>query len=275
MVTASSSGNPNIRIKHRTHDITYVEEVLSDKVSLELVLVPEGGFMMGSPDDEEERDDDEGPQHRVSVSNFWMGQYPITQVQWRIVTQYERVNRDLNPDPSVFKGELHPVEQVSWYDAIEFCERLSLRTGRNYRLPTEAEWEYACRAGTTTPFHFGVTISAQYSNYRATKIYGLGEVGEYRQKTTPIDYFQVCNAFGLCDMHGNVLEWCLDHWHDNYEHAPTDGSAWLNNSDKASRILRGGSWTYFPGGCRSASRGHYYTGNAVDGIGFRIVLAPR
>ncbi|WP_299402148.1 formylglycine-generating enzyme family protein [Acaryochloris sp. IP29b_bin.148] len=241
MVTASSSGNPNIRLKRQTHDITYVKEVLSDGVALELVLVPEGAFVMGSPDDEEERQAREGPQHSVKVPRFWMGQYPITQAQWRIVAQYERVNRDLDPDPSTFKGDRNPVERVSWYDAVEFCDRLGQRTGRNYRLPTEAEWEYACRASTTTPFHFGATLSAQYSNYRAEATYGPGEVGEYRQKTTPVDHFQTGNAFGLCDMHGNVLEWCLDHWHENYDNAPTDGSAWLTNDEKVDRILRSGS----------------------------------
>ncbi|WP_299491464.1 formylglycine-generating enzyme family protein [Acaryochloris sp. IP29b_bin.137] len=275
MVIASSPGNPNICIKRQTHDITYVEEVLLNGVSLELVLVPEGEFVMGSPDDEEARESREGPQHSVKVSRFWMGQYPITQAQWRIVAQYERVNRDLDPDPSEFKGDLNPVEQVSWYDAVEFCDRLSQRTGRNYRLPTEAEWEYACRAGTTTPFHFGATLSAQYSNYYAQETYGPGEVGEFREKTTPIDYFQIGNAFGLIDIHGNVWEWCLDHWHENYEKAPTDGSAWLTNEEKTDRIVRGGSWYSDPRYCRSATRYHNDPDYTIYNLGFRIVLASR
>ncbi len=275
MVAASSPGNPTLREQRLTHDITFVEEALSARVLLELVLVPEGEFTMGSPDDEAEREPREGPQRSVKVPRFWMGQYPITQAQWRIVAQYERVNRDLDPNPSKFNGDRNPVEQVSWYDAVEFCERLSQRTGRNYRLPTEAEWEYACRAGTTTPFHFGATLSAQYSNYIATETYGPGGVGEYRQRTISVDQVQVGNAFGLYGMHGNVDEWCLDHWHENYENAPTDGSAWLTDNYETARILRGGSWLSSPWCCRSASRYPYYPDFTYYKSGFRIVLAPR
>ncbi|KAI9135374.1 formylglycine-generating enzyme family protein [Acaryochloris sp. CCMEE 5410] len=144
-----------------------------------------------------------------------------------------------------------------------------------YRLPTEAEWEYACRARTATPFHFGATLSAQYSNYYAKETYGPGEIGEFREKTTPIDYFQIGNAFGLIDMHGNVGEWCLDHWHENYDKAPTDGSAWLTNDEKANRILRGGSWISYPRGCRSAARDHFDPDRTINYFGFRIVLASR
>jgi formylglycine-generating enzyme required for sulfatase activity len=200
-----------------------------------------------------------------------MGRYPITQGQWRFVASVPQSNRGLNPDPSFFKGDNRPVESVNWYDAVEFCERLSQHTHRTYRLPTEAEWEYACRAGTTTPFYFGETITAELANYRATETYGDGPKGEYRQKTTLVDHFGLANAFGLYDMHGNVWEWCLDHWHGNYEDAPDDGSAWLTDDEEASRVQRGGSWNNNPRDCRSASRNLYNPDFDIDGIGFRVV----
>ncbi|MGR3279524.1 formylglycine-generating enzyme family protein, partial [Acaryochloris marina NIES-2412] len=117
--------------------------------------------MCGRPDS----DSSEEPQHPVNVSGFYMSRYPVTQVQWRQVTDMEPVKRELKPNPSRFKGDRNPVEQVSWYDAVEFCDRISQHTGRHYRLPTEAEWEYACRAGTTTPFHFGEMITTELANY--------------------------------------------------------------------------------------------------------------
>ncbi|MGB6298534.1 MAG: formylglycine-generating enzyme family protein, partial [Rivularia sp. (in: cyanobacteria)] len=162
----------------------------------------------------------------------------------------------------------------------EFCARLSFHTGREYRLPSEAEWEYACRAGTTTPFHFGETITTDLANYNGSS-YGNGPKGKERGETTPVGSFGVANGFGLYDMHGNVWEWCLDDWHDNYEGAPTDGSAWLDDNDNLDRksaeaLLRGGSWYIGPGYCRCASRN---SGNIalrdfdINGIGFRVVCA--
>lgn len=147
------------------------------------------------------------------------------------------MNKELDADPSNFKGDKRPVEQVSWYDAVEFCDRLTAHTKRAYSLPSEAEWEYACRAGTRTPFHFGETITTDLANYRGTDneeykwsgSYGPGPKGIYREQITEVGSFGVANAFGLYDMHGNVWEWCLDDWHDNYEGAPTDGSAWLDS----------------------------------------------
>ena len=188
---------------------------------------------------------------------------------------FDSVNRDLKADPSHFKRDLRPVEQVSWHNAVEFCDRLSKRTGRLYRLPSEAEWEYACRAGTDTPFHFGETLTDRLANYRATETYGRGPKGEYRQETTPVTHFNAPNAFGLCDMHGNVREWCLDPWHDNYQRAPTDGSAWTEDGDDSYRVRRGGSWFDLPRFCRSAYRGIYYPGDRHDFIGFRVVCAVR
>ena len=178
-----------------------------------------------------------------------MGKYPITQAQWQIVAGFPQEKLQLQPEPSRFKGDNRPVEQISWYDAVEFCARLSQKTGRNYRLPTEAEWEYACRAGTNSAFHFGETITTDIANYRGTDDeeygwkgnYGEGPKGEYREETTPVDKFSYANAFGLCDMHGNVWEWCEDYWHENYKGAPSDGSAWLTGNDDI-RVVRGGSW---------------------------------
>jgi formylglycine-generating enzyme required for sulfatase activity len=246
-------------------------EVLGENLILEMVAIPDGTFLMGSPEQERERSYNARPQHEVVVSRFFMGKYPITQAQWRFVASLPQINRELNPDPSRFKGDNRPVECVRWYEGVEFCNRLSRYTNRTYRLPTEAQWEYACRAGTTTPFYFGKTLTAELANYDATKTYGDGLKGEYRKETTPVDHFGVANAFGLCDMHGNVWEWCLDHWHGNYEGAPNDGSAWLTDDEKVSRVIRGGSWYDNPRNCRSASR--YYNNPVFDyfRIGFRVV----
>ncbi len=246
-------------------------EVLGENLILEMVAIPDGTFLMGSPKQERERNDDERPQHEVAVSKFFMGKYPITQSQWRVVASLPQVNREVNPNPSSFKGDNRPVESVSWYDAVEFCQRLSQHTNRTYRLPTEAEWEYACRAGTTTPFSCGETITAELVNYDATKTYGDGPKGKYRRETTPVDHFGIANAFGLCDMHGNVWEWCLDHWHSNYEGVPDDGSAWLTDDESARRVRRGGSWNNIPRRCRCASRKSHFPDNVYNFIGFRVV----
>ena len=253
-------------------------------VHIRFSLLPGGDCLMGSPEDELERTSAEGPQHEVSVNRFFMGAYPVTQAQWQAVAELPQVDQALELDPSNFKGENRPVEQVSWRDAVEFCERLSAHTRREYRLPTEAEWEYACRAGSTTPFHFGETITTDLANYDGTDdpngrwsgSYGFGPKGEYRQETTPVDHFGIANAFGLCDMHGNVWEWCQDHWHGSYKNAPTDGSAWLSDDGEANRVLRGGSWFDFPRDCRSASRDNNQPGVRAFNIGFRVVCsAPR
>jgi formylglycine-generating enzyme required for sulfatase activity len=238
--------------------------------SPEMVVIPESTFLMGSPEDEPERDGDEGPLHEVTVSPFFMSKYPITQSQWRFVAQLPQINRALDPEPSSFKGDVRPVEQVSWHDAVEFCDRLSAYTKRTYRLPTEAEWEYACRAGTTTPFHTGETITTELANYDGTFTYGQPAKGVYRNETTDVESFPP-NAFGLFDMHGNVWEWCLDHWHENYDNAPTDGSAWLTDDENAAHVIRGGSWMYFARCCRSASRGRDDPDFRGRNLGFRVV----
>ncbi|MEI2579210.1 formylglycine-generating enzyme family protein [Scytonema sp. PRP1] len=268
--------------RHRQQGQCFIED-LGNAVQLEMVAIPEGSFLMGSPEDELERSSSESPQHTVTISPFYMGKYPVTQAQWQAVAALPQVNRELKRDPSYFKGANRPVENVSWYDAVEFCLRLSQHTGKSYRLSSEAEWEYACRAGTTTPFHFGETMTSELANYNAEYTYGAGVKGRSRGKTTEVGSFGVANAFGLYDMHGNVWEWCLDDWHDNYEGAPKDGSAWFENdndnlSQKQGRaVLRGGSWPDVPNFCRSAFRYYYGSWAGRDhilyNIGFRVVCA--
>jgi formylglycine-generating enzyme required for sulfatase activity len=259
----------------------FIQDLAND-TQLEMMLVPGGTFIMGSPPEELEHQEDESPQHSVTVQPFFMGKYQVTQAQWRFVAQLAQVNRELEQDPSNFKGDNRPVEQVSWEDAVEFCDRLSQYTGRIYRLPSEAEWEYACRAGTKTPFHFGETITTDLANYDGTDnesmgwsgSYGSGPKGVYREETTEVGSFEVANNFGLYDMHGNVWEWCQDDWHGKYEGAPIDGSAWLDNEESSNtKLLRGGSWYNTPGNCRSACRYDYGLAFDYDHIGFRVVCS--
>jgi formylglycine-generating enzyme required for sulfatase activity/class 3 adenylate cyclase len=292
VATASANTTHGVTITPQTKSYQCIEidnqptqyfiEKLED-INLEMVYIPGGKFQMGTDDQEinelcEEYKVDyfqsESPQHKVIIEPFFMGKYPVTQAQWQVVAKMRRVDRPLNPDPSYFKGANRPVECVSWNDAVEFCKRLSNHTKREYRLPSEAEWEYACRAGTTTPFHFGETITTDLANYDGNYIFGHGVQGRYREETTEVGSFKVANNFGLYDMHGNVWEWCQDHWHDNYEDAPTDGGAWQDtNKSNNKRMLRGGSWDDNPGDCRSAYRNY----NGLDGygniIGFRVVCS--
>jgi formylglycine-generating enzyme required for sulfatase activity len=273
--------------------------------NLRMLYIPEGEYWMGSPEDEKDRYDDESPQHKVRISPFFMGQTPITEAQWRFVANLPQEQQELNLNPSD-NGDDHPVVNVNWQDAIEFCDRLSRYTRRNYRLPSEAEWEYACRAlpleesfrfdnktfldnksiQNSFPFHFGETITSDLANYNGSVIYQQESTGENRGKTTPVGTFKP-NAFGLSDMHGNVWEWCLDRWHENYNNAPTDGRVWdkenendnryqkiLNSidvliEDKRSHVIRGGSWFNSPGSCRSASRLINVFRNGS--VGFRVV----
>ena len=257
----------------------YIEPELSlpsEELLLHMVLVPGGSFIMGSPAAEPERDDSEGPQREVIVPSFFMGRYPVTQAQWRVVVSLPKVERDLEENPSSFEGDNHPVDTVSWYEAMEFCQRLEQHTKRPYRLPSEAEWEYACRAGTQTPFYFGDTISTNVANYEGNYTYGEGEKGDYREATTPVNKFGIANEFGLSDMHGNVWEWCQDHWHSNYQGAPNDGSAWEDKEKGANRVLRGGSWFNYPRNCRSAYRDNFTPDVRFNYLGFRVVCsAPR
>jgi formylglycine-generating enzyme required for sulfatase activity len=209
---------------------SFVEQ-LGNNVTLEMVEIPGNSFTMGSPLGEKSCYDSEQPQRVVNVSAFLMSKFTVTQAQYQQV---------MGKNPSYFKGEKRPVEQVSWDDAVEFCKRLSQKSGGKYRLPTEAEWEYACRAGTTTPFYFGETITSDLANYNGNYTYASEPKGKYRQETTDVGSFPP-NAFGLYDMRGNVWEWCQDTWHENYEGAPTDATAWITEKEDSSRVLRGGS----------------------------------
>ena len=266
------------RINPRSFENYGYTEQLSRDVVLELTQIPSGSFRMGSPADEPGRVDSEGPQHEVTFeSGFWMGRYPVTQAQWRVVAEFQSVERGLEPYPSYFQGDDRPVERVSWHDAMEFCSRLSQYTGRTYRLPSEAEWEYACRGRTQTPFHFGEMITTNVANYNGNKSYAGGPRGTRRGETTVVTEFNLGNGFGLSDMHGNVWEWCLDHWNNNYDGAPDDGSAWLEPPQKSNygRVVRGGSWYNFPRNGRSASRLNHFPDVLSSDIGFRVILAPR
>ena len=237
--------------------ITYQEDLGKD-IILEMIAIPSGKFMMGSNEFDREK-----PIHEVTVSSFCMGKYPVTQEQWQAIALLDKIDIDLNPNPSRFEGDKKPVDSVSWNMGVEFCKRLSKLTGKDYRLPSEAEWEYACRAGTTTKYYFGDDLDPSLANY-GNNLGGTSSVGSFPP-----------NGFGLYDMHGNVWEWCLDDWHENYDGHPSDASAWLNRNNSQEGIkykcLRGGSWDFDPQDCRSAYRYDYAY---VDyDVGFRPVFS--
>ena len=249
-------------VNQENHQAKYFKEDLGNNINLEMVQIPGGSFMMGSPESEKGRTQDQSPQHQVNVPGFSMGKFVVTQEQYQqIMGNY----------PSRFSGAKRPVEKVSWNNAVEFCTKLSEKTGRKYRLPSEAEWEYACRAGTTTPFHFGETITTELANYNGTYIYASEPKGKYLGQTIDVGSFPP-NAFGLYDMHGNVWEWCQDDWHDNYTNAPKDGSVWTNQSGNI-KLLRGGSWDDNPVFCRSAFRNNNILDYYYNLIGFRVVCS--
>ena len=291
-------------LTHRRRSQGY-REGLTPELSLTMLWIPPGRFWMGSPPEEPDRSDAEGPQRLVQLQGFFLGQTPVTQAQWRAVAQWqprdgERWGQELQANPSRFQakdaadeqqrevfGEFRlldgetstdqrPVEQVSWHDAMEFCNRLSQRFGRRYTLPSEAQWEYACRAGTTAPFHFGDTITSKLANYDASVSYGDGPTGEYRQQTTAVVSFPA-NGWGLYDMHGNVWEWCTDHWHDTYEGASEDEQPWIDESagKNHARLLRGGAWVRSPKDLRSASRSNHHPDNRFIYVGFRVCCLPQ
>ncbi len=254
-VTVERSGlfswgtNTTLKTDRSRGEAEYFAADLDNGVSLEMVSIPGGKFLMGSP--EGERKDNEHPQHPVTVPPFFIGKYPVTQAQWQAV---------MNNNPSHFQGANRPVERVSWHDCVEFCKKLSELIGRPCRLPSEAEWEYACRAGTATPFHFGETLTNELANHNF----------KYRE-TTDVGSFPP-NAFGLYDMHGNVWEWCGDTWHEDYNGAPADGSVWLKNGNENCSPLRGGSCFDTSLYCRSASRINDILGRGFTSsfVGFRV-----
>jgi formylglycine-generating enzyme required for sulfatase activity len=246
----SKSAQPETPLDNKTSFI----ENLPNGITLEMVSLPAGQFLMGSPDSDSDAKSYEKPQHQVKVNSFAIGKYPVTQAQYQAV---------MGNNPSHFKNNpQNPVENVSWNDAQAFCEKLSQITGKTYRLPTEAEWEYACRAGTTTRYYFGDNDN-QLGNYAWYD-------GNSGGKTHPVGQKKP-NGWGLYDMSGNVWEWCEDNWHNSYAGAPDDGSAWLDN-DNDYPIVRGGSWGLNPYNCRSAIRNYIIRRDPRFYVfGFRVV----
>jgi len=246
----------------------YFIEDLGAEIHLEMIEIPGGTFQMGAS--ETEGISYANPVHQVTVDPFFMSKYLITQEQWeRVANSFPRVKDSLKLRPAQFRGSANlPVEKVSWLNAVEFCARLSQQSGRSYRLPSESEWEYACRAGTTTPFHLGETITTDFANYDGNFNYASKMIDGKRP--TPVTTFPP-NAFGLHDMHGNLWEWCEDLWHETYEGAPSDGIAWLDNSNHQWRLLRGGSWGVLAEQCCSAHRHYSYPNFEDDEHGFRVV----
>jgi len=265
-VTTDSKGAVTDRRKGQAR--YYVEDIKG--TPLEMVEIPAGSFLGGSDPSIPKGPGEKDTQQVVSVPSFYIGKYEVTQAQWRAVARLPRISRDLDPDPSRFKGDDLPVEQVSWTAAMEFCARLSHATGRTYRLPSESEWEYACRAGTTTPFAFGESVTPQLVNYKGDEPFGSAPKGVYRQRTTPVGSMGIANGFGLYDMHGNVAEWCLDHGGRRYDPPPADGSAFTDKVDLGSRVFRGGSWFDAAGASCAACSDSAAMYDRHPQIGFRV-----
>ena len=258
-----------VTLTRQRHQAQYFIEPLGEGADLEMTQIPAGTFQMRSPTDELERRDSEDPQHSVTVPSFFMGTYPVTQAQWQFVAGLTQIETKLDPGLANFKGALNPVEWVTWHEAMEFCARLAQHTDRPYRLPSEAEWEYACRAATSTPFHFGDVLTRSIANYNSQA--SIGKTQKRGKQTTPVGSLGIANAFGLYDMHGNVYEWCVDHWHANYYGAPTDGTVWIWDGDSTRRVIRGGSWNDVAANCRSAFRAPDDAEDGHDDLGFRVV----
>lgn len=244
-----------------------------------MLPIPGGPFQMGSPEDDKTAYGDEKSQHKVTVPDFLLGRFPVTQALWKEVVnadsegftqQYPDIS--LDPTPSLFEGDDLPVESVSWVDAQTFIEKLNTLTqssrpdGYFYRLPTEAEWEYAARGGI---FHIQ---GCQYSGGERLK--DLGWFGDNSGSITKPVGQKYPNQLGICDLSGNVYEWCEDDWHDNYDSPPDDGSAWIDLANRgANRVIRGGGWGSHEQGCRAAYRRNDTPGYHFSGVGFRLVLA--
>ena len=246
-------------------------EILGPNNRIEMVQIDPGVFLMGSAANEPYHEPEEGPQHRVQVGGIFISRFEITQQQWKAVASLPQISVELPLEPSAFRGSDRPVESITWVQAKEFCARLSAKTGRLYRLPTEAEWEFACRAGTQTPFCFGETINSALANYQATKPFAHEGKGQYRQETIPVGRLNAANYFGLLDVHGNVAEWCEDRFGPYGKEFIVDPTGAKTGQD---RVVRGGSWKSYPWQCRSASRVGFHKDYRRNDIGFRIVL-PR
>ena len=264
--------DPDGRVITKTPEqaVAYAEQIAGG-INLEMMQIPPGAFVMGSSANEPFGEASERPQHQVTIGGFYISRFEVTQAQWMAVRRLPRVDTDMPENPSQFVSPDRPVEGVTWRQAREFCRRLSRQTGRLYRLPTEAEWEFACRGGTRTPFHFGETINSAMANYQATKPYAQEGRGEYRKQTLPVGTLGAANYFGLLDMHGNVAEWCDDIYGDYSEDAQTDPTGPGKGLD---RVVRGGGWRSLPWRVRSASRVGVQEDIHRNDIGFRVVL-PR
>lgn len=256
----------------RRYRTRYLRIGLDDAQDLDLIAVPATRLRMGAPAREPHCGTYECRMRSVQTTPFYLARTPVTQAQWRAVAALPAVARDIDAAPACFEGDTRPVECVSWLDAQEFCARLTRATGHALRLPSEAEWEAACRAGSRTPFHFGETLTAAHARYAASHVYAAEQPAGTPRSTMPVAQ-HAPNALGLHDMHGNVWEWCADHWHDSYAGAPADSRAWQEGGRDDWRSLRGGSWADAPGRLRSASRSGYpaAAGNRV--IGLRIALS--
>lgn len=266
------------RLRQQRREAHFFKEPLVDGAFIEMVQLPKGTTLLGSPMIEKNRMPDEDEPHPVTFESFYMSKYPVTQFQWRAVASLPKVLRTLTPDPSTFKGLNRPAEQVSWFDAVEFCARVSQKTQRSYRLPTEAEWEYACRGGSQTPFCYGETLISEIANYRGEDrcnqggrqrqktyhgTYAQEPIGIARDQTTDVGSFSVANLFGLYDLHGNVWEWCLQNPRGELE----------TEDSRYQRPARGGSWQSIPAACRTALRMMFAVDSEDASLGFRVVYS--
>jgi formylglycine-generating enzyme required for sulfatase activity len=254
--TLNAKGEIIARTQHSAQGFA---EILNNGLGIDMLILPSGVYQMGSP--RHQGGPEEQPQHFVTIKSFMMSRFLITQAQWK--TMMGKL------PPCRFRGEDLPVERVSWQDACRFCERLSDKTRRNYLLPSETQWEYACRAGTTTAFSFGETITIDVANFNGEHTFREEPRGFYRHTTTKGGTFPP-NAFGLYDMHGNLWEWCADNWLGDYTSAPRDGSAY-QMKDSHYRVARGGSWHEPPALCRSAARLQVLESDADEFTGLRVV----
>ncbi len=239
--------------------------VTIQRVEVRFRWMPPGGFMMGSPEEEPERWVFEGPQHRVNFAQgFWLAESACSQALWLVVMKKNPSHFQDNPE--------NPVDNVGWQMAMEFIERINTHLpGLTLRLPTEAEWEYGCRAGTTTPFWFGDRLTTVDANYDGNSPYNNGEKGEYRKETMPVRSFRP-NPWGLYQMHGNVWECCLDCWHAVYKKKPLlDGSVAWEDGTSGREVWRGGSWNSNGTYLRSACRLSFID---FDGLGLRLARGP-
>lgn len=245
-----------------------IEFKLPQNLILEMMEIPAGVFLMGSSESENEKRKNETPQHKVNLESFYLGKFPVTQAQWFAVMK-------TLPDISEnFRGDNLPVVNVWLEKALEFCAKLSTLTGKKFYLPSEAQWEYACRAETVTPFSFGETLTTDLANFNGEQPFGQTPKDKFRKRLTPVGHFDAANDFGLYDMHGNVWEWCADIWHEDYVGAPIDGSAWLEGGDQGYCVQRGGSWLDRASNCRSAFRVGDIAHNNDHIVGLRVCL-PR